>query len=58
MAVQPLVVAARLRLTDGIPAVMGVRGITAALSTEQVVQVDGNRGRAQLVMTLNFTPTG
>jgi hypothetical protein len=37
---------------------MSVRGITAALSTGQVVQVDGNRGRAQLVMTLNFTPTG
>jgi pyruvate,water dikinase len=35
----------------GIPAVMGVRGITAALSTGQVVQVDGNRGRVQVVMT-------
>lgn len=33
----------------GIPAVMGVRGITAALSTGQVVQVDGNRGRVQVV---------
>jgi hypothetical protein len=35
----------------GIPAVMDVRGITAALSTGQLVQVDGSRGRVQLVMT-------
>jgi pyruvate,water dikinase len=35
----------------GIPAVMGVRGITAALSTGQIVQVDGNRGRVQVVVT-------
>lgn len=41
----------------GIPAVMGVRGITAALSTGQVVQVDGNRGWVQVVMPPNFTPT-
>ena len=33
----------------GIPAVMGVRGITAALSTGQLVQVDGNRGQVQAV---------
>jgi rifampicin phosphotransferase len=33
----------------GIPAVMGVRGITATLSTGQLVRVDGNRGQVQVV---------
>ena len=33
----------------GIPAVMGARGITAALSTGQVAQVDGNRGQVRVV---------